>query len=130
MRQVEGPLRVEILAYAPTAFYHCAHCEVVWQEVGFGRGLRQEQIRTALPPDVAQTYQTVSDWIRGLVAAHGDRIAVRMIDAASVEGFVKSLRYGLRRYPAVVVDGRRAYPGADLAAAGSAIAQALSLPAG
>ena len=30
----------------------------------------------------------------------------RIIDAASVEGWLKSLRYGVRRYPAVIIDGK------------------------
>ena len=28
------PLLVEIIAYAPTAYYHCTHCEVAWREMG------------------------------------------------------------------------------------------------
>jgi hypothetical protein len=25
------------LAYAPTEFYHCQHCDLVWHSVGFGQ---------------------------------------------------------------------------------------------
>ena len=28
------PLLVEVIAYAPTQYYHCAHCEVLWKETG------------------------------------------------------------------------------------------------
>jgi len=43
------------------------------------------------------------------------RVVVKVIDAASVEGFWKSLRYGVRRYPAVVVEGKETCCGTDWA---------------
>jgi hypothetical protein len=81
------PLLVEIIAYAPTAYYHCTHC---------------------------------------------DAIRLKVIDAASVEGFYKSLRYNARRYPAVIVNGQARFVGAKmLSAAGEEIARLLaSEPAG
>jgi hypothetical protein len=36
---------------------------------------------------------------------HGDRIQVRVVDAASIEGVWKSLRHRLRRYPSFIVEG-------------------------
>ena len=40
-----------------------------------------------------------------------------MIDAASIRGFLTSLRYGARRYPAVVVDGHDRFVGDDVSLA-------------
>ncbi len=113
---------VEIVAYAPTAFYHCAHCEIVWQETGFSDGVRREQAAAALPPDLLQDYQRISDWVHGLHDAYGDGLVVKVVDAASVEGAWKTLRHGLRRYPAVMVNGQG--PFTDLTEAEHAIAQA------
>lgn len=118
------PLLVEIVAYAPTAFYHCAHCEVVWKESGFSRGLHEEQVRNALPPDLLQDYQVVSDWVRRLQKTHCDRVMIKVIDAASMEGFWKSARHGIGRYPAVIV-GKRRFAGADFAQAEQEIASRL-----
>jgi hypothetical protein len=33
-------------------------------------------------------------------------VRVRVIDAASIEGFIKSVRHGAFKYPAVIVNGR------------------------
>jgi hypothetical protein len=55
---------------------------------------------------------------------HCDQVVVKMIDAASLEGFWKTARHGLGRYPAVLVGGRR-FIGADFSAAESEIAQQL-----
>jgi hypothetical protein len=54
-----------------------------------------------------------------------------VVDAASIEGFYKSIKYGVRRYPAVIVDGRARFIGSHmLPQAGEEIAcQLASQPA-
>ena len=46
-------LLVEIIAYAPTAFYHCTHCEVAWRASGMTNAFHDEQVRSSLPGDLA-----------------------------------------------------------------------------
>ncbi len=121
----DKPLLVEIVAYAPTAFYHCTHCEIVWQETGFSRGVHEEQIASALPPDMQRDYQAVSDWVRRLLRQYCDQVVVKVIDAASIEGFWKILRHGLKRYPAVVI-GQAKFAGTDFGAAEAEIARRLA----
>lgn len=108
-------VRVEVLAYAPTAFYHCQHCELTFQEVGVGQRIREEQLAVALPEDLLRDYQALSDWVRAVTDYYCGRVVVKVIDAASVEGFWKSLRYGVRRYPAVIVEGKETCRGTDWA---------------
>lgn len=118
----DKPLLVEIIAYAPTAYYHCTHCEVVWQAagaVGADNRIHEEQIESSLPEDLLQEYQVVSDWVREMFRIHCDAVVLKVIDAASIEGFYKSLKYNARRYPAVVVDGRRRFIGSDMLPAAS-----------
>jgi hypothetical protein len=123
---VEKPLQIEIIAYAPTAYYHCQHCEVVWQETGFSKGVRQEQLGSGLPEDMLNEYAAVSDWVRRLLREYCDRVMVQVIDAASIEGVWKSLKYGVRRYPAVVIDGQAKSIGTDFAMADASIARRLA----
>lgn len=126
---VDKPLRIEILAYAPTAFYHCAHCEVLWRETGFGEAAHREQLRSGLPEDLARVYQAVSDWVREVFSRHKEAVVLQVIDAASIEGFLKTARYGIRSFPAVIVDGRECFRGPDFGAADQAIARRLVAPA-
>src|SRR6266487_6003099 len=65
---LETLVQVEVLTYAPTEFYHCQHCEIVWQEVGFGQRVRAEQRKVGLPFDLQAEYQAISDW-----AAHANQ---------------------------------------------------------
>jgi hypothetical protein len=110
------PLTVEVITYAPTVFSHCQHCEVAFQEMGVGERLRREEAATALPDDLAREFQAWSDWIHRLLERHGPRIRVKVVDAASIEGFVESLRHRVGRYPAVIVDGTEKRSGADFVA--------------
>jgi hypothetical protein len=123
---VEEPLKVEIIAYAPTAFYHCQHCELVWNQTGFSRGVRKEQLNSGLPEDMQREYAAVSDWVRQLFAKYCDQLVVEVIDAASVEGVWKSLRYGVRRYPAIIIDGHDKSIGTDFSMADVSISRRLA----
>ncbi len=123
------PLIVEVIAYAPTAYFSCQACETVWQQTGVLRTAHSEQVDSALPADMMADYQRLSDWIVSLVSKHGARVAVRVIDAASMEGFLRSLRYRVRRYPAVVIDGAEKLSPADFSAASAAIERRLALRA-
>jgi hypothetical protein len=110
------PLTVEVITYAPTVFYHCQHCEVAFQEMGIGERLRREEAAVALPDDLARDFQAWSDWIHRLLERHGARIRVKVVDAASIEGVVESVRHRVGRYPAVIVDGTDKRSGSDFAA--------------
>jgi hypothetical protein len=110
-------VRVEVLTYAPTVFFHCQHCEVVFGQTGIGERVHRDQAREPLPDDLQTEFAQVADWVHTLVERHGDGIRVRVIDAASIQGFWKSLRHRARSYPAMVVDGQERYVGADLALA-------------
>ena len=126
------PLLVEIIAYAPTAYYHCTHCEVAWREMGASNRIHEEQMESSLPEDLIEEYQTVSDWVKEMFRVYCDAIVLKVIDAASIEGFYKSIKYNARRYPAVIVNRKARFLGSQmLSAAGEEIAHQLaSLPAG
>src|SRR5258708_29052781 len=97
--------QVEILAYAPTEFYHCQHCEIVWGHLGLGARLHREQRSAALPDDLQAEYAAISDWARRAFDRYGDRLTVKVIDAASIEGLYKAIRYRARRFPVFIIGG-------------------------
>jgi hypothetical protein len=122
----DQPLLVEIIAYAPTAYYHCTHCEVAWREMGATNRIHEEQMESSLPPDLMQEYQKISDWVQEMFRVHCDAIVLKVIDAASIEGVYKSLKYKARRYPAVIVNGTARFLGSQtLPAASEEIAHQL-----
>ena len=115
------PVSVQVITYAPTIFSHCQHCELAFQEMGIGERLRRREAAEALPDDLIGEFQVVSDWVHGLLERHGPRVRVEVLDAASIRGFIASLRHRIGRYPAVVVDGRDTWTGFEFGAPDSAI---------
>ena len=115
----DKPLLVEIIAYAPTAYYHCTHCEVAWREMGATNRIHEEQMQSSLPEDLIREYQTVSDWVKEMFQVYCDAIVLKVIDAASIEGFYKSLKYNARRYPAVIVNHQARFLGSQMLSAAS-----------
>ncbi len=120
---MKPPLRVEVVAYAPTGYFHCTHCEIVFKEQGIGERIHAEQLQSAIPADLMREYAHISQWIRDLGERFGQQIAVSVIDAASIEGVWKSLRWGVRRYPAVIVGAREVFAFRDAPAVEAAIAR-------
>jgi hypothetical protein len=106
---------VQVLAYAPTIFRHCQHCEVAFAGLGIGDRMHRQEAANALPDDLLQDFQRVSDWVHSLLERHPGRVNVSVVDAASLQGFWSSLRHGVRRYPAVLVEGRKELVGTDFA---------------
>lgn len=100
------PVRLEVLAYAPTEFFHCQHCEVAWQGIGLGSKIRAEQRSSGLlPPDLLAEYEAISEWLADARTRYGERLQLSLVDAASIEGFFKALWHRARHFPAFVVDG-------------------------
>ncbi len=98
-------MQVEILTYAPTEFYHCQHCEFVWNSVGVGGPIRDDQRHDRLPPELEAELTDIASWVAEAQARYGERLSVKLVDVASIEGVFKAVRHRLRRFPAFIVDG-------------------------
>ena len=122
-------MQLEILTYAPTEFYHCQHCEFVWDSVGFGKRIRAEQRTQALPADLQAEYAAIADWAAAARAQFGDQLRIRVVDVASVEGVIKAIRHRVRRFPTFIVDGSETIVGFDPERLDVALERRLAIPA-
>ena len=122
------PLMVELVAYAPTQFYHCQHCEVVWTAARMPNVQKwhDDSLQTSMPPEMMKEYNIFSDWVINAAEHYGGRVVFKVVDAASLEGVWKSLRYGVRKYPAVIVEGQGRIIGKDFKQAEQLIDQTLA----
>ena len=96
--------------------------------MGIRQKVQREMADTGLPDDLKAEFHQLSEWARGLPARYGDRVRLRLVDAASIEGFFKSLVRRFGRYPAFTVEGQR-YVGADFSRVDALIASRLAGPA-
>jgi hypothetical protein len=93
--------------------------------MGLRRKVQRELLETGLPEDLKKEFHALSEWAGTLPAKFGDRVRVRLIDAVSLEGFVKSLLGRFWRYPAFSVQGHR-YVGSDFGRVDTLIANQLA----
>jgi len=105
------PVSIEVIAPVLTAFYHCMHCEQILTHSDVGRKVREEQLNS-YPEEVKADFQRLSDWVIDLAHHYGERVRIQVIDPFSLEGFLKSVRYRVRRYPTFIVNGKK-YVGWD-----------------
>ena len=98
---------------------------MTWQLAGVGGKIHREQLDSGLPEDLAAEFHSLSEWAYGLPERFGSRVTVRVVDAASIEGFFKSLFRRLSRYPAFVVDGRK-YVGSDFSRVDALISESMA----
>lgn len=101
---------LEVLAHIPTDYFHCLHCEQIFGIVDIGTPVRQE-IRSTFPPEVLKDAERLVVWLGHLAARYGNRLHIHVIDPQSMEGFFKSLRYWVRRYPTFIINRRTRYTG-------------------
>ena len=92
--------------------------------MGLRQKVQRELMDSALPDDLKAEFHDLSEWASTLPGKFDDRISVRLVDAASIEGFFKSVIRRFRRYPAFAVEGQR-YVGSDFSRVDALIARAL-----
>ena len=74
-------------------------------------GIDPQEIQAAYPPEILEEAERLATWLQELTARYGEQLHVRIVDPQSAEGFFKSLRYWIRRYPAFVVNRRKRVTG-------------------
>ncbi len=65
------------------------------------------------PDEWQKDWRRLSALVFDLAARYGDSILIRVFDPRSLQGLLKSLRHGVRRYPTFVVAGREKVSGWD-----------------
>src|SRR5713101_1344809 len=92
--------------------------------MGLRKTVQREMMDSALPEDLKAEFHDLSEWAHTLPGKFDNRVSVRLVDAASIEGFYKSLIRRFRRYPAFAVEGQR-YVGSDFTRVDALISEAL-----
>ncbi len=90
----------------------CRGCELVMEAVG----LKNEDRRACeegYPQDWKEAVDYLAKWIGEISRLYRHRILIRIIDAQSPLGMWKQLRYRVFKFPAFIVNKKRAYVGWD-----------------
>ena len=106
------PILVEVIAPLLDGWGMCNSCEMLiartdLDKAPYERGLEE------YPPDWQADFQLLSDLVIDLAARYGDSILIKIFDPRSLHGMIKSIRYGVRRYPTFIVEGKQKIHGLD-----------------
>ena len=103
---------VQVIAPVLTNFFHCMHCEQVFDQAGIGRQVHQEEL-DQYPKDIKEEASRLASLLLDLSQRYGNQIHIQVIDPQSPEGLWKSVRYWVRKYPTFIVNGREKVVGWD-----------------
>ena len=93
--------------------------------MGLRQKVQREMADTGLPDDLKRDFHALSEWAHTLPEKFGGQVRLRVVDGASIEGFVRSLVHRVWRYPAFAVAGER-YVGSDFSRVDKLIERGLS----
>ena len=106
------PVYVEVITKVLTTYGHCKRCDLMGDLAGINKKIHHRQINE-YPEEAKDEFLRLSDWIRELARLYKHRILIRVIDAQSPMGILKSLWHRAWKYPAFIVEGKDKYVGWD-----------------
>jgi hypothetical protein len=111
-RKMMRPILLEIVSKMLTTFDYSRHCRILFDQVGLGRKLRQNQI-DEYPSDLKEECVKLSNWIQELKHLYKHRLLIKLIDAQSPLGIYKSLRHWINAYPTFIIERKETFAGWD-----------------
>ena len=113
MESSRKPVTVEVLSVMlGIQTEECKNCRLIFEETGLRSKFADQEINQ-YPEELKEEVLRLSDWVRELAQRYPNQIQVMVIDAVSPLGLYKKLRYGIKKFPAFIVDHREAYSGWD-----------------
>jgi hypothetical protein len=105
-------ISIEVVTMVLTTFQHCASCGPVFRETGVEDAVNKEAL-SEYPRDLQDDFIKLSDMIRDLRRLYRHRIRIELVNAQSPLGIFKTLRHGIRQYPAFIIDKKDVCVGLD-----------------
>ena len=106
------PVLIDIFFPIPEGWGMCSSCELMMSQANLG-GAPQERGLEEYPPDWQEDLDRLSTTIFTLSERYPHEVQIRIWDPRSLQGFMKSIRYGVRRYPTFIVNRMKKFAGWD-----------------
>jgi len=105
-------VNLDVFFPVPEGWGFCTTCEMMIAQAGVGQSPEQRGL-DEYPPDWQADFQHLSSLIFTLADTYQDKACIRIWDPRSLQGLIKSIRHGIRRYPTFILDGRTKLSGWD-----------------
>jgi hypothetical protein len=118
-------IQVDVIAPIMTNFFHCMHCEQIFNHADIGQQMHQDELEQ-YPEDFIEETAKLASLLDELIQRYEDQIHIRVIDPQSPEGLLKSIRYWIRKYPSFIINRQLKITGLDLPQLESAFQMCIS----
>ena len=82
----------------------CTTCEMMMAQANLGQA-PQERGLDEYPPEWKEEFRRLSTTIFTLADHFQEQVQIRVWDPRSLQGLLRSIRHGVRRYPAFIING-------------------------
>ncbi len=104
-------LRLEIVVPPMLeAWVGCPVCRAFMEQASLSVRYGQEDY----PEELIHMAHKLEEWVGRLQERYSESLRVELVDALSLRGIWKQLRYGLRPLPAFLLEGKKSFTGWDL----------------
>lgn len=91
----------------------CTTCEMMMAQADLGQQPHERGLEE-YPPEWKDEFKRLSTTIFTLADRYQEQVQIRIWDPRSLQGMLKSIRHGVRRYPTFIVDGHAKVTGWDI----------------
>ena len=107
-----NPVQLDVISPIPEGWGICLSCEMLMARANLDQSPHERGL-DEYPPEWRDEFQRLSETVFLLAERYGNSILIRLWDPRSLQGMFKSIRYGVRRYPTFIVEGRNKVTGWD-----------------
>jgi hypothetical protein len=103
---------LDVIYPLPEGWGICLSCEMLMARANLDKAPHERGLEE-YPPEWQEEFERLSSLIMDLSARYPENLLIRIWDPRSLQGLWKSIRYGVRRYPTFIVNGRTKLAGWD-----------------
>lgn len=107
-------VQVDVISPIPEGWGICLSCEMLMARANLNKAPHERGLEE-YPPEWMEDFERLSSFILELAGRYGEKVTIHLWDPRSLQGMFKSIRYGVRRYPTFVVNGREKVTGLNAA---------------
>jgi hypothetical protein len=99
-----NPVQIDVFFPIPEGWGMCNACEVMMAQADLGQASPDRGL-DEYPPEWQADFKRLIDTIYAIADHYQEQVQIRVWDPRSFQGLVKSIRYGVRRYPTFIING-------------------------
>jgi hypothetical protein len=106
------PVQIDVFYPVPETWGICTTCEMMMAQADLAQAPHERGL-DEYPQDWQDDFKRLSSLIYSLADTFQDRVQIKIWDPRSLQGIVRSIRHGVRRYPTFILNDHQKMTGWD-----------------